>query len=115
MVGVEQRHRLRDIDDADCLSWLQKIWDLPRSFFHTLTQQIPADWLNGSDASELERLLVRLDREREFLYQRIAPALAYAKKPRRSFPSHAIDPKEPVSLESAQFDSSEETASVECL
>jgi hypothetical protein len=112
IVGVEQRHRLRDVTRADCVSWLQKIRDLPRSLFHMLMQQIPAEWFNGSDAVELERLLVRLDREREFLYQRIAPALAYAKKPRRSFPSHSTSPEEPGSLNPAQFD---EVASVECL
>jgi len=48
-----------------------------------LLEEIPEEWLGASDVLELQHLLVGLSREREFLHQRIAQALIFAKNYRR--------------------------------
>ena len=79
----EQRFHLQGTTENDWLPWLEKIRALPGDLFEALLEEIPAEWLAASDVLELQRLLVRLSREREFLSQRIAQALSFAKNYRR--------------------------------
>jgi hypothetical protein len=78
----EQRHRLQSATENDCLPWLEKIRTLPGDLFEAV-EEIPAEWLASGETLKLQRLLMRLNREREFLHQRIAPALFFAKNYRR--------------------------------
>jgi hypothetical protein len=79
----EQRHYLQSVTRDDCVPWLERIRALPGYLFEALPEVLPAQWLASGDALELQRLLMRLNREREFLDHRIAPALLFAKNYRR--------------------------------
>jgi hypothetical protein len=85
MPSPVQRHYLQSATEDDCQPWLKRICALPEGLFDMLPEHIPAEWLTAADALELERLLARLHREREFLHHRILRGLMYAKHYRRSF------------------------------
>jgi hypothetical protein len=87
----EQRYHLQSAAESDCLPWLEKIRALPGDLFEALLEEIPAEWLASGDTLELQRLLSRLNREREFLHHRIAQALLCAKNYRRE-PARMVAP-----------------------
>jgi hypothetical protein len=79
----EQRHYLQSATENDCLRWLEKIRALPGNLFEALSGDLPPEWLASGDMLKLKRLLMRLNRERDFLDQRIAQALLFARNYRR--------------------------------